>query len=307
MPEVSVTLPIPDSPYKIYGKYREVKGAPVVVMLHGFTESMDGPLRFMFARILEQAGYSNFRFSFYGYEDDQRSFIDTTAQEYADDLKYVIEYLKSKTNDSQLIVLSHSLGVFPLLIHGPRDIDAVVLWDPSNESWTTGKAPVSRTWINQLNAYRVKSGVDVLVGKALLDHLQTLQPYEMIKHFHQPKYIAAAGDGILLDSCHKYYEHSTGDKLLEIIPNADHGFTEGDSAELLFSKTLSWLQKVVPSPVWQCDFTTPDSGFLFRALPHDARNNKRNGAMLDDFLTHWREQEMPCHCSHSVDSLNPWV
>ena len=85
-------------------------------------------------------------------------------------------------------------------------------------------------------------GVASTIGKEMFEENNSMDTIELIKNFHVPIKIIAAGNGILIDSGKKYFKNANEPKAFAVIDGASHIFDEDGAEEELFEETLSFIK-----------------------------------------------------------------
>src|SRR5688572_7618273 len=91
---------------KVYGVFREVPGAPVVIMAHGLGLSADQHPLPAAALALSEAGFSSYRFNFYGFALDARRLANSTINSLVSDFDAVVSYFRN--THAHVSVIGHS-------------------------------------------------------------------------------------------------------------------------------------------------------------------------------------------------------
>lgn len=235
---------IPGTNLRIDGKFREVAGSPIVVLVHCLTGNMDSTKYYMGARALEHAGYASYRFNLYG-SDGGRDFLDCTLSTHVDDFDLVVRRLKEELPGRPVIAIGHSLGGLTVLASRQRHHDAVVLWDATHADHWEGDTIESEdtVWEPSLGLYRVTWGVPVLMSRALLESFRFLDCDALVRDLELPMLSVIAGANIPrgIAARRRYHELSRGPKRLVTIDGADHNFTNGETLSELHAATIEWL------------------------------------------------------------------
>lgn len=235
-------IKIPTSNKKIiYGIFRGSLSQPLVVFVHGLGGIMNQHIYYNGARFLERNGISSFRFNLYGWEKDSRNLIECTVDTHSFDLDKIIEYFRKK-RVKKIFVVGHSFGGPTILLSKNKDFDGIILWEPSYDE---PKSFEEFEYVPALDLYKVRWGIDVLIGKKMFEAKGTLRDREErgIKEITVPIKIIVAGRGFLVRGGKRYYALANEPKAHVVVENADHLFDIDGVEEELFKETLSWIKK----------------------------------------------------------------
>jgi uncharacterized protein len=241
--ETSVRIPAPDGK-ATYGVFREVTGAPIVVIAHGMTGHMNGRLEVNFARRLEREGYSSLRFNAYGHEDDARDLCDTGLSEHVGDLGRVIEWAAERSDS--VIALGHSFGGMCVLLRGTELIRGGVLWDPPLQKFW---APNMRKWAEYDEArdeYVYRSCVATIYPSRMLKEVEAADSDTAAAAFDAPLLVVSSPEFEHIFEAGRDYAERAPKSERVVLEGADHNFTADEHEETLFATTLTWLGKVAP-------------------------------------------------------------
>jgi esterase/lipase len=246
MAEMLKNYDIPGTDLTIYGKFREVPGAPIVVLVHCLTGGMDITKYYIGARELERAGYASYRFDFYNGEDHGRDILDCTLWTHVEDFDLVIERLRAEFPGRPIVAAGHSLGGLTILASKQRQYDGVVLWDATHaDHWeTTTIDSDDIVWEPALGLYRFTGGVEVLMSREFLESYRLLDCDALVRDFDVPmlSVIAGANTARGIKARSRYHELSQGPKRIVTIEGADHSFTNGETMSELHAVTIQWLE-----------------------------------------------------------------
>jgi len=245
MAEITKSYCIPGTELQIYGKLREVPGAPIVVLVHCLGGWMDATEYYVGARALERAGYASFRFDLYNGHPDSRSLIDCTLSTHAADFDLVVEQLKIELPGRPVIAAGHSLGGLTILASQRRAHDAVVLWDATHTGHWEGDGIEDATtrWEPALGLYRLTGGLDVLVTEDFLASYRFLDCDRLVDDLDLPLLSVVAGDNVPrgVAARIRYHDRAPGPKKLVVIDEADHSFSNGETLDRVHRETIAWL------------------------------------------------------------------
>ena len=235
-------LKVPTSDNKvIYGRLRGPLSQPLVIFVHGLGGIMNQHIYYNGARFLERNGISSFRLNLYGWEKDARNLIECTIDTHSYDLDKVVEYFRKK-GVKKIFVVGHSFGGPTILLSKDKNFDGVILWDPS---YDTPKSFEEFEYLPALDMYRVRWGIDVLIGKKMFEAKSKLRDREEkgIQKIAVPIKIITAGRGFLVWGGKRYYTLANEPKAHVVIKNADHLFDEDGAEEKLFEETIIWIKR----------------------------------------------------------------
>ncbi len=169
---------------------------------------------------------------------------ETTLQTHADDINQIVNFYIKKYK--KIYLVRHSFGGPSILLSNLNSVTAVVLWDPTYDpSFIQPEDPAEKTtFVPALNAYSINWGIEILIGKKMVDHAnKCLKGNELVQRVHTPIKFIFAGDGILLKNRKQYYSHADKPKDFAIIKGATHNFDEWGTEEELFRETFKWIKK----------------------------------------------------------------
>lgn len=235
--EKEFTIPIPDTKLNIYAKQYGSLNRLVVIFVHGLTGHMDEHPFYNGARHFYDQGFSSIRFNLYDSEVDARKLTDCTLKTHAHDLNVVTNYLKEE-NVRKIFAIGHSYGGPTILLADQSKLDAIVLWDPSY-----GDIFDNTKHIQEINAYRIRWGTDILIGADMYEERKQLDWDNLTATIRTPLKIISAGKGKLLKGSKIYIEKAKGPTEHAVIKNTTHNFNEEGAAEKLFAESVKWLKK----------------------------------------------------------------
>lgn len=235
-------IPIPDTKLNIHAKQYGSLDQPVVIFVHGLTGHMDEHPFYNGARYFHKQGISSLRFNLYDYEKDARKLTNCTLKTHAHDLDVIIDYLRQKKT-KKIFAIGHSYGGPTVLMADHRQLDAIVLWDPSYGD-IFDKSDDAK-YVKELDAYRIRWGTDVLIGAKMRNEAKELKWDSLTKIITTPLKVISAGKGVLVKERKKYVELTQGPKDHVTIKKAGHNFNEEGTAEELFNESIKWLKKFV--------------------------------------------------------------
>lgn len=226
----------------VHGRLRDALRQPLVIFVHGLTGNMDEHIFYNGARYFARHGIASYRFNLYDWPDGTRKLHACTLRTHASDLDRVVAYFRSR-GVRRIIVVGHSYGGPTILLSRVMDFDGVVLWDPSYDLkhlWSNSR------YIRSLHRYMLRWAYEVLVGKAMVEEARTLHSAELfaaIRSLNAPVKIIAAGKGILVCGCRRYFASAHAPKSFVVIPGAGHNFDEPGAEERLLAETLQWVRR----------------------------------------------------------------
>lgn len=226
----------------VHGRLRGSLRQPLVIFVHGLTGNMDEHIFYNGARYLARHGIASYRFNLYDWPDGTRKLHACTLHTHASDLDRVVAYFRNR-GVRRIIVVGHSYGGPTILLSRAMDFDGVVLWDPSynlRRSWSSAR------YIRPIQRYMMRWAYEVLVGKAMVKQARALRSTELyaaIRLLNAPVKIIAAGEGILVRGCRRYFASAHAPKSFVNIPGAGHNFDEPGVEERLLAETLQWVRR----------------------------------------------------------------
>lgn len=227
----------------IYGMLRGSLRRPVIVFVHGLLGSMHRHTYFNGARYFEKHGFSSFRFNLYDWRKGARKLHECTLKTHADDLDYVIEYLR-KRGAKKVFVVGHSYGGPTIMMSKKKVYDAAVFWDSSYGKLITFQ---KRTrYVKSLHGYVVRWSYDVVIGSKMIKEANTFtgkKSEALMRNMRVPVKIIVAGNGMLVEGGRAYFKAAHPPKAFVVIKGADHSFNREGNEEALFRETLDWLRK----------------------------------------------------------------
>lgn len=249
--ELKATLHYPSQA----GKETDNQGGqcPLVVICHGFIGSRIGVERLFVnaARKFAAAGYMVLRFDYAGCGESTGEYgehgLDSmieqtrTALDYALDIDYV--------DLNRVSLLGHSLGgaVALLTAVADRRVKTLLLWSAVAHPFNDIVRIVGQNTYDDA----VRNGTADYMGysfrPAFFESLSAHQPFAQIRKFSGDVFLAhGTSDSVIPADYSSLYQklfwmRSFGQCDLELIFQADHTYSSGESKRELYDKTLQWL------------------------------------------------------------------
>lgn len=246
-----IGIPGPDEDVSIQTRLYFPKGAKdlgTIVLVHGLGDSAWSDLVAEASVRLSEAGYRVMAPCLYGDQGDQRNLVDCTLATYERDLRRVVDHVRSHPGGGPVFGIGHSYGGLAIL-NSSLPLDRAVLWDASSpnvpgdfKSRFTGpiELPDGR------QAYIQTYGRGLVIGREMVDEREALAATKGLDWSVKPygtKFIAAGG-GMLVESSREYFDNAAEPKGIDVIPGADHHFTDPNHRAKLIQSTLKWLAAV---------------------------------------------------------------
>lgn len=225
-------------------RYREVTGAPIVVISHGMTAHMNGRIETNFARLLESGGYSSLRYNAYDWDEDARNLCDMGLREHIEDMDAAIAWACERS--SKVIALGHSFGAMTLVLRGTSGLIGGIAWDPANQHIWPAANRESATFDAERHQYVHRERVAVIYSERIIEEVEAADIVKAAEAWDLPLLVVSAHEWPhLLEAGREIASLAPLSQLVEM-PHADHNFTSDESENELFATTLSWIQNVCP-------------------------------------------------------------
>jgi len=230
--------------FSLYGKFSGSLNQPLFIIVHGLLGNMDEDFYYSATRWFSKHGFSTFRLNLFGYQKDARQLMDCTLKTHSADLDTVVSYFR-KRGVRKIFVAGHSFGGLVILCSRDQNFDGAVLWDPSYKisfiktihGFPSGK------YIKEVNGYLMKWGMNVVIGKAMAEEIDSLSWDLIANDFKVPFEIIIAGKGALR-SAKKYLNSAKVEKNLMIAKGATHYFNNKKGMqEKIFKASEKWFRK----------------------------------------------------------------
>ena len=232
---------------KIYGNlHLPQKGAPCILMSHGFESSKDGnKWTALFPRLYNQ-GFASFRFNYRGCgegaDKSEGDFEDTTLSARIKDYKAALDYLETNEIDrSRIGVIGSSFGgMIPLAARDNRVKAMVIMATPSNFTPLNDK---KRKTLEEKGYYEFESG-----RKVKPEFFSDIQKYNIlqdVQEIHCPILIVHGSQDELVpvDNAIEIYKNANEPKRLELIEGGDHPLGEPEHLERIINLILEWFDQ----------------------------------------------------------------
>ena len=230
--------------FSVYGKFSGSFKQPLFITVHGLPGNMDEELYCSATSWFSRHGFSTFRFNLYSHQKDARQLMNCTLKTHSADFDAVVRYFR-KRGMRKVFIAGHSFGGLTILYSRNQDFDGAVLWDPSYKISFTKKAyglPGGK-YVKGINGYLMKWGVNVVVGKAMAEEIDSLPWDSIAKNFKAPVKIILAGNG-MLRKARKYLNGVKTEKDLLVVKGATHYFNDQERMrERVFKASEVWFRK----------------------------------------------------------------
>jgi pimeloyl-ACP methyl ester carboxylesterase len=226
-----------NSKTKAYGILLEPKTSTnrLIIFVHGFLSNQEHHLFYNAAHYFHRNNYSTFRYNLYGYQDNARKANVTSFRTFAQDLSKIVS--KFKRQYSKIILVSHSLGAYIVLLVNPSDISSLVLWEPSlhpKEMFKNAKKD-GDYYIFDLG-FQIRIHLKTIASMVSIPNVKIL-----LNKIHKPVAIIS-GEKAGKKIGEYYYTLANKPKKIDVIEGAGHNFDEVGTESQLFKLTLAWLE-----------------------------------------------------------------
>lgn len=222
------------------------KGAPCIMMSHGFESSKDGDKWLVLSSRFYDAGFASLRFSYRGCgegeEKSQGKFEDTTLTGRLSDYKAAIDFLyQARIDMTRLGVIGSSFGGMVALAARDDRIRAIV----------TLATPFSFPSLSELEPRRsqdkgyIELGSGKRLKKGFFDDLTKYSIGDEIKRIHCPLLIihGTSDEVVPVEQAYELYRYANKPKRLEIIDGANHAFNKPEHLERVINLSLEWFKR----------------------------------------------------------------
>lgn len=230
--------------FSLYGKFNGSFNKPLFIVIHGLPGNMDEEFYHSAVRWFEKRGFSTFRFNLYDYHKDARQLMGCTLKLHGSDLDTVVRYFR-KRGVKKIFVAGHSFGGLTILSCPRQDFDGAALWDPSYKisfKKTAYGFPGGK-YVKEVKGYLMRWGINVIIGKAMVEEVDSFPWDSISRDFKKPLKIIIAGKGLLRGS-KKYLNSARAEKDLTIIKGATHYFNDREGMQdKVFKVSEEWFGK----------------------------------------------------------------
>lgn len=225
--------------YIIYGTLDSKENDTLIIFVHGITGNKNEHHYFNAVPFFTQNNFDTFRFDFYCEYEGARSLSESSITSHVNDLKSIIDFFKEKY--ITLILVGHSLGALVILNTDLSNISKLVLWDPTTGFENFEDKDIS--YNANLDKYVLNWGMDIIVGKQIIEEWQYTDIKQLIKKISIPCKFVFAGNCDKYDSWKPYLKDIKVENEYIVIEGASHVFIEDGAEERLFEETLKWINK----------------------------------------------------------------
>ena len=227
---------------------------PLIVICHGFAGDRIGPDRLFVkaARAFSNAGYLVLRFDYGGCGESTGDYGATGLTSMIEQTRHVIDYALDIdwVDPERVIALGHHLGGAVALLTAARDkrIRTLVLWSPVAHPFNDIVKATGKTVYEQCVSQGSADYRGYVFKRSFFESLSEYHPFQDIRKFSGDVLLVhgTSDEVVPVDYSFLYQKvfwlRSEGQCEKEIILQADHTFSSGESARQAVAKTIEWLQ-----------------------------------------------------------------
>jgi dienelactone hydrolase len=238
----------------------ENKTDSVIILVHGFTGSRDGPggLFSKLAKKLVSKNFAVLKFNFRFTTDDFSEFHKMTIKGEVSDLKLIINEISRKYK--KISLLGESIGGTISILSCDERIKCLVLWYPSvfQKETDLGKRFFSKEATQELAKTgfikgRKSNGREYKIGKEFVEELKTLAVIPWAEKIHSPTLIIHGENDKVVPFSHseKLFQILKAPKKLEKIKDICHAWKNEDGTtdynleaqQKAIQLTIEWFEK----------------------------------------------------------------
>lgn len=260
--QTSFRLPTSDGP-AIHGLLNTADdfspAKKLLIVSHGFACRLQEYMYERAVRFFNEQSYDVVRFGYYGEEPDARKLNQCDLSTHAKDLRSVTDHFVSQYQD--VFVAGHSFGGLVALMANPPGVRALTLWDSSFHPDTRFEED-DASYNATLRAFLYHSFVDIVTSPAMVNQANSLTPAyldSLATQIKTPAQFLFSSDGPPCDSVGSFLNAFHAPKEMSVIPDSDHFFTLGNSADRLMAKSLMWFREHTPTRPTQTQGARPEN------------------------------------------------
>ncbi|MDF2660132.1 MAG: permease [Paenibacillus sp.] len=226
---------------------------PLIVICHGFIGSRIGVDRLFVgaSRKFAEAGYMVLRFDYAGCGESTGEYGENGLDSMIDQTRIVLDYALGidYVDANRVILLGHSLGGAAALLTAALDrrVKTLVMWSAVAHPFNDILRIVGQQSYDDAVRYGSSDHMGYTLRPAFFESLSAQQPFAQIRKFTGDVFLAhgTSDQTIPADYCSLYQKlfwmRSYGQCDMELIFQADHTYSTGESKRELYDKTLHWL------------------------------------------------------------------
>lgn len=236
------------------------ESSPAVLMLHGFTGTrIESHFIFVkMARRMAEAGYFVMRFDFRGSGESEGEFREVTVPGEVDDAEKALAWLRQRpeVDPERVVLLGLSMGgCVAAAVAGEDERTAgLILWSAIADLMEIVQTAGSqRAAAEQPPSNQPEETLDFggnLIGLPFIETIGEIKPLQSLQDFKRPVLIIHGTEDQTVPPEHaeRYYQVlGPGHAELHWIAGADHTYSSYAWEENVFSLTLDWLRRKVPT------------------------------------------------------------
>lgn len=226
---------------------------PLIVICHGFIGSRIGVDRLFVnaSRKFAAAGYMVLRFDYAGCGESTGEYGENGLESMIEQTRVVLDYALDidYVDINRVTLLGHSLGGAVALLTAAQDrrVKTLLLWSAVAHPFNDILRIVGQNTYDDSVRYGTADYMGYTFRPAFFDSLSAHQPFAALRKFSGDVFLAhGTSDRVIpADYCSLYQKlfwmRSFGQCDMELIFQADHTYSTGESKRALYDKTLNWL------------------------------------------------------------------
>lgn len=226
---------------------------PLIVICHGFIGNRIGVDRLFVnaSRKFAAAGYMVLRFDYAGCGESTGDYGEGGLDAMIEQTRVVLDYALDidYVDANRVSLLGHSLGGAVALLTAAQDrrVKTLLLWSAVAHPFNDILRIVGQNLYDDVIRYGSADYMGYTLRPAFFDSLSAHQPFAQIRKFSGDVFLAhGTSDRVIpADYCSLYQKlfwmRSYGQCDMELIFQADHTYSSGESKRELYDKTLNWL------------------------------------------------------------------
>lgn len=235
---------------------RQREQCPLIVVCHGFVGNRIGVDRLFVnaARAFAAAGYMTLRFDYAGCGESTGDYGAGGLDSMIEQTRVVLDYALDidYVDHNRVVLLGHSLGGAVALLTAAQDrrVKTLVLWSAVAHPFNDIVRIVGQQVHDDAVRYGSADYLGYRLRPAFFESLSAHQPFAQIRKFSGDVLLVhGTSDRVIpADYCSLYQKlfwmRPFGQCDMELIFQADHTYSSGESKRELYDKTVRWLESI---------------------------------------------------------------